>query len=177
MVKNLPLKFYPDPILRIKGKRLKIKEIAKDDIQQLILAMGETMIAAKGIGLAAPQVGRSLRIALIKTEDGLLVLINPRISRRSLKKDTQEEGCLSIPEVFGTVKRSIRINVSARDKTGKKIKFTANGLFARVIQHEIDHLNGVLFIDKVKEITGGEDKLQKKNPLDFARDKQKPRIY
>ena len=88
-------------------------------------------------------------------------LINPKITRRSWKKDVVEEGCLSIPQVFGTVKRPVKIWVSTQDLNGQKVKFTANGMFARVIQHEVDHLNGILFIDKVSQITGGQDILDK----------------
>ncbi|MAF13292.1 MAG: peptide deformylase [Parcubacteria group bacterium] len=161
MTKVLPLKIYPDPVLRIKGKKLTVAEIQSDEIQQLILDMEETMITEEGIGLAAPQIGKSLRLTVIRTDDGSVVLINPRILMKSLKKEKEEEGCLSIPEVFGTVRRAIKIRVSAFDQNGKKIKFTANGLFARVILHEVDHLNGILFIDRSKEITKGQEVLAK----------------
>ncbi|MDD2807777.1 MAG: peptide deformylase [Patescibacteria group bacterium] len=156
----LTLKIYPEPILRSQAKTLTTEELRSQEIQQLILDMGQTMQQADGVGLAAPQVGKSISLAVINTEDGNLVLINPKISYKSWRQELGEEGCLSIPKVFGLVKRSIKIKITALDQTGKKIKFTATGMFARVIQHEIDHLNGVLFIDKAKEISSGQEILK-----------------
>lgn len=160
MPKLLPIKIYPCPVLREKSRDLKTEELQKIEIRQLILNMIQTLKAKDGAGLAAPQVGQNLKIAAINTEDGVLVLINPKILRKSWKKEIQEEGCLSLPEIFGLVKRSVKVNVLALNPDGKKIKFKVSGLFARVIQHEIDHLNGVLFIDKAKEITKGKEKLK-----------------
>ena len=163
MAKLLPIKIYSCPVLRRKSRELKSEELQKEEIQQLILDMEKTMKEKDGIGLAAPQVDQSIRIIVINTEDGSLALINPRILRKSWKKEIMEEGCLSLPEIFGLVKRSTRIKLMALDKNGKKIKFQASGFFARVIQHEVDHLDGVLFIDKAREITKGEEKLKDKN--------------
>ena len=163
MTKILPVKIYPCPVLRQKSKELKSEELPKKEIQQLLLDMEKTMIEKDGVGLAAPQVGRNLRVIVISTEDGSVVLVNPKILRKSFKKEIMEEGCLSLPEVFGLVKRSQKVRVVAMDKTGKKMKFKASGMFARVIQHEVDHLEGVLFIDKAREIVKGKDKLQRMN--------------
>ncbi|OGY44442.1 MAG: peptide deformylase [Candidatus Buchananbacteria bacterium RIFCSPHIGHO2_01_FULL_39_14] len=173
MIKTLPLplEIYPSQILREKARELKQKELQNQEIKQLILNMAKTMRENAGVGLAAPQIGVSKRIALIEIlsdnprypnqrEVSLVVLINPKITRRSFHKELGEEGCLSIPEVFGLVKRSLKIKVKALDQEGKKIKFKATGFFARVIQHEVDHLNGVLFIDKTKEITKGKEILE-----------------
>jgi len=138
-----------NPILRKKSK--KVAEITSE-IKQLIVDMAKTMKKAKGIGLAAPQVGQGIQLCLINTENGHLTLINPKISWKSLRKETEEEGCLSCPDAFGLVKRAKVIYVKALNQDGKSISFRASGLFARVIQHELDHLNGILIIDKfVKE--------------------------
>lgn len=161
MAKSLELKILPEPILHQPARELTQAELQQPDFKQLLLDMEQTMQDHDGIGLAAPQIGRNFRVAIVKTEAGILPLINPRILRKSFKKELLEEGCLSIPQVFGTVKRSIKLKISTLDPSGKRIKFTATGMFARVIQHEIDHINGVLFIDRAKEITGGKEILEK----------------
>jgi len=159
MAKILPIKIFSCPILRQKSKDLTAAELQSKEIQQLISDMQKTMSAKDGAGLAAPQVGHNIKVIVINTKDGDLVLVNPKILRKSWKKDLQEEGCLSLPEIFGLVKRSIKINVIGLDETGKKMKFKASGYFARVLQHEIDHLDGTLFIDKATKITQGNEKL------------------
>lgn len=161
MANLLPIKIYPCPVLRQKTRNLKTEELQKKEIQQLILDLEKTMKEEDGIGLAATQAGHDARLAVINTKDGTLVLVNPRILRKSWKKEILEEGCLSVPEVYGLVKRSEKVTLVALNKTGKKVKFKATGMFARVIQHEIDHLNGILFIDRAQEITKGQDKLEK----------------
>ena len=155
MAKLLPIKVFTCPVLRQKSRALKTDELQNKEIQQLILDMEKTMVEKDGVGLAAPQVGHNIRVIVINTQDGILALINPRILRKSWKKEILEEGCLSLPEIFGLVKRSAKVSLVALDKKGKKIKFQASGFFARVIQHEVDHLDGVLFIDKAKKITKG----------------------
>lgn len=155
MAKLLPIKVFTCPVLRQKSRALKTDELQNKEIQQLILDMEKTMIEKDGVGLAAPQVGHNIRVIVINTQDGILALINPRILRKSWKKEILEEGCLSLPEIFGLVKRSAKVSLVALDKKGKKIRFQASGFFARVIQHEVDHLDGVLFIDKAKKITKG----------------------
>ena len=154
---SLLLKIHPDSVLRRKAEPIKAIELHKPELQQLFLDMEQTMDDNDGIGLAAPQVGKSIQLAVIKTKDGALALANPKITRFSLRQEFGEEGCLSIPGVYGSVKRSRTIRVRALDRRGKKLNFKASGLFARVIQHEIDHLNGILFIDKAVEITMGKD--------------------
>lgn len=138
----------PNPILRQKTKE--IKEIT-EKILRLILDMAPTMKEHKGVGLAANQVGQNISLCLISTEKGPLALINPKITWKSLRKEIEEEGCLSCPGVYGLVKRSKIIYVKALDKEGKLISFRAEGFMARVIQHEIDHLNGILIIDKLEK--------------------------
>ena len=154
MVKSLELKIYPDKILRQQTAKIDFINLDKAELSRLLLDMEQTMKDNDGIGLAAPQIGKSISLAIIKTEEGFMPLINPKITRRSWKKDVVEEGCLSIPQVFGTVKRPVKIWVSTQDLNGQKVKFTANGMFARVIQHETDHTNGILFAQRVLEQKG-----------------------
>jgi len=161
MAKLLPMQLYPASILRQKARSFDVSRLPTAEIAELIIDMEKTMKKHNGIGLAAPQIGKSIRLAIIHTQDGILTLINPTLRRLSLRTEIMEEGCLSIPEVFGTVKRPLKIMVSAYNSSGKKIRFVAEGMLARVIQHEVDHLNGVLFIDKVLEVTQGNEKLER----------------
>lgn len=143
----LPILTYPNVILRQKAK--KIKNPKDQEIKELVLDMLETMEnSGNALGLAAPQVGKSLQLCIIKLDGKTHILINPKITSKSWKKETGEEGCLSFPEKFIPVKRHLKVKVSALDKEGKKNVIKASGLLARAFQHEIDHLNGVLFIDK-----------------------------
>ena len=117
-----------------------------DELRRLTDDMFDTMHAAKGIGLAAPQIGRSERIAVIDVEDNPIVIVNPEIviTEGSAKA---EEGCLSIPEIFGDVERAARVTIRALDRDGERFEIQASELLARCLQHEIDHLHGKLFID------------------------------
>ncbi len=160
-VKNPPLKIY---MLGEETLRTPANRIVKVDhsIRQLAKDMLITMYSAKGIGLAAPQVGIKKRILVIDLnfEDANSppnVFINPEITSSSASLDTYEEGCLSIPGVYLNVVRPSSIKLSYRDEMGRPKKMNAEGLMARCIQHEIDHLNGVLFVDKVTD----EDELKK----------------
>ena len=110
------------------------------------------MLEKDGVGLAAPQTGKNIRLCVVNTKEGPICLINPEITKKSWKKEWAEEGCLSIPSIFGQVRRHKNITCKYIDKDKKIIKLDADGLLARVIQHEIDHLDGVLFIDKAKDI-------------------------
>lgn len=161
MAKSLNLKYYPDPILRQKTGPISIEQLNKHhSLSELLLDMEKTMDDNNGIGLAAPQIGKSIRVAIVRVQDGILPLINPKITWKSFKKETMEEGCLSIPKVFGDVKRSLNIRLVAHTPEGKKIRLRARGMLARVIQHEVDHLDGVLFIDRASEITSGKNILK-----------------
>lgn len=152
----LPIVTIPNKILRTKTQNVDATEILTPDFQQLITDMVETMQVADGIGLAAVQVGLNKRLCVVTTPDGIVALINLRITKHSFRKTVLEEGCLSIPGVFGTVRRPKRISLTALDGKGNPLNFTAEGLLARILQHEIDHLDGVLFTDKVITITKGE---------------------
>ena len=160
-VKNPPLKIY---MLGQETLRTPANRIVKvdDSIRKLAKDMLITMYSAKGIGLAAPQVGVQKRILVIDLnfedpEDPPNVFINPEIISSSASVDTYEEGCLSIPGVYLNVVRPSSIKLSFRDEMGRPKKMNAEGLMARCIQHEIDHLNGVLFVDKVTD----QDELKK----------------
>jgi peptide deformylase len=117
-----------------------------DDLRRLVDDMFETMHAAQGIGLAAPQVGRLERVAVVQVDEDMLVLVNPEIVT-PIGKERAEEGCLSIPDIYGDVERAARVTVRALDLEGKPFEREASGLLARALQHEIDHLHGKLFID------------------------------
>lgn len=145
----LKIREIGDPVLRSEAK--KVNQV-NQKINDLIDNMFETMYAADGVGLAAPQVGILKRIAVVDIREGnKIVLINPEIIERE-GKAIMEEGCLSIPGRAGEVIRSEKIKVKSLNRKGKMIEFTATGFEARAVQHEMDHLDGVLFIDKIVEL-------------------------
>lgn len=138
---------YPNDILRKKNE--KIKDPKSQEIKELVLDMLQTMEDnGNALGLAAPQVGVSVRLCIIKLDRKTHILINPKIVSRSWKKEISEEGCLSFPGKFIPVKRHQKVIVKTLDKNGEKIIIKADGIFARALQHEIDHLDGILFIDR-----------------------------
>ena len=143
----LKVRKYGDPALR--KSAAPVGELTQE-VRKIIADMTETMYDEVGIGLAAPQVGISLRLIVISDEEGrgVQALLNPAIVDRS-GEVTGEEGCLSIPGVFAPVTRAARVTVQARSVDGKPLTIEAHGLRSRVLQHEIDHLDGVLFIDRV----------------------------
>jgi peptide deformylase len=147
---KLELQIFPKDVL--KEKTLKIKEPLSEEIQTLIKEMFEIMRAKNGVGLAAPQVGKSLRLCVIEVDGIEYVLINPTITAKSKTKVTSEEGCLSFPGQFFPIKRHEKVQVRYLDKNGKNAKIKGDGLLAIALQHEIDHLDGVLIIDRVKKI-------------------------
>lgn len=141
----------PHDVLRLSTKDIPLERLKDKSFQQLLDSMIETMYAANGIGLAANQIGTFWNVCTIATKDGALVLINPRITRLGILKETEEEGCLSVPGTWGQVKRSRMLRFTALDRHGRPFPLDrARGLFARVIQHEVDHLNGKLFIDRAR---------------------------
>ena len=140
------------PVLRQKAARVAAID---DDVRQLVDDLFETMRAAKGVGLAANQLGIARRVAVVdvgEDDPPPLVLINPLIVERSDDFETAEEGCLSIPDIFGDVKRHVAIVVEAQDLAGTVVRTAAQGYKARAIQHEIDHLDGVLFLDHLSAV-------------------------
>jgi peptide deformylase len=135
------------PVLRAKAKK-----VSRFDthIEKLVSDMWETMRSAEGVGLAGPQIGESLRVLVAEYKDEHVALINPEILKRSDEILLGTEGCLSIPGFVGEdVPRSAAVTVKGRDPKGKEIRVKAEGWFARVLQHEIDHLDGILFIDRI----------------------------
>lgn len=142
----LKLQKYGSPVLR--EKAMLVNKV-DEEIRKLVENMIETMYAEGGVGLAAPQVGVSKRIVVIDTEDkGVIVLINPAIIKREGEM-REEEGCLSVPGVYSTVRRSSVVTVEALDLNEKKFRISQEGFLAIVMQHEIDHLDGYLFIDRL----------------------------
>lgn len=144
----------PDPILRRISEPVDPAEISRPQFQNFLDEMIVTM-NEKGVGLAAPQVGENKRVIIVKTKNGPEAFINPKIFSTSLLKTNSEEGCLSVPEVWGTVKRFRKVKVKALNSKGEKVIIKASGLESVIFQHEIDHLDGVLFIDKAEKIIHG----------------------
>lgn len=137
-----------DPVLRQKAEPVvKVSQKIKD----LLADMAATMYAAPGVGLAAPQIGVNQRVIVVDVGDGLLELVNPVIVKQS-GRVTATEGCLSVPGLVGDVTRAYEVVVRALDKKGRQVEITATDLLARALQHEIDHLDGILFIDKAENI-------------------------
>jgi len=137
-----------DEVLRQKAKE--VKEV-NDSIRRLLDNMRDTMYDANGAGLAAPQIGISKRVIVVDPGDELLELVNPEIISGE-GEETDLEGCLSIPGYTGEVTRMFKVTVKALDRQGQKVELTREGLAARALQHEIDHLDGILFIDKAEHI-------------------------
>jgi peptide deformylase len=143
------------PVLRKKSPAVPKVD---DAVRRLVDDLFETMRAAKGVGLAANQIGVARRVAVVdigEDDPGALVLINPVIIEHGDDAESAEEGCLSIPEIFGEVTRSARIVVEALDRDGNRARVEALGYKARAIQHEIDHLDGILFLDHLSAVKRG----------------------
>lgn len=145
----LDIKKHPDPVLRQKAR-----PVAQVDtrIKRLLDDMVDTMYAARGIGLAAPQVGISQRVIVVDIGDGPLRVVNPRLTLLGDEEEQATEGCLSIPGILGDVWRSVKLTVRGLDEHGKPLRLDAEGLLARVFQHEVDHLDGQLFIDIAENV-------------------------
>ena len=145
----LPILIAPHPALRTKARPVMPTDAAR--VAELVPAMLATMYAAPGIGLAAPQVGVGLRLAVLDLQaDGArqpLVLLNPEVIRASTETEPREEGCLSLPNQYAEVVRPVAVTVRYQDQAGTRREIAADGLLARCLQHEIDHLDGVLFVD------------------------------
>ena len=140
----LDIRVLGDPVLRKPTKH--VTEITAE-LRLLIADMFETMYAAEGIGLAAPQVGRTERLAVVDVEGQKFTLINPEVIERTDDIDKAEEGCLSIPEIYGDVERPFTVTIRATNENGEQYEATASELLGRCFQHEMDHLDGKLFLD------------------------------
>jgi peptide deformylase len=143
-----PLHLLGSPVLREQSTPV---ETVDDSVRELVVDLFETMEAAEGIGLAANQVGVARCVAVVGIDDERFVLINP-IILESEGKDTAEEGCLSIPDIFADVTRPAMIIVETLNESGESYRIEAEGLTARAIQHEMDHLDGVLFLDRLSPL-------------------------
>jgi peptide deformylase len=159
----LQIVYYPDPIL---VRRAATIATIDDEVRRKAREMEPLMALEKGIGLAAPQVGWGVRLLLAQPDDSRppAVLINPGILRKS-GSEWGEEGCLSFPGIYGEVMRAKSVRVKALDPDGRVIEFDAEDLYARVLQHEIDHLDGILFVTKMRPA----DRSQNKKKLDELR--------
>ncbi len=149
MAKILKIIQEGNPVLRKKAET--VKEPTSPETRKLVEDMIVTMKHASGIGLAAPQVGHSLKIFTVNLEENKYVFINPEIRDISEDMTPFEEGCLSVEKIWGPVVRPKKLTIKAIDENGKQVKIRAKGLLARVVQHEMDHLNGILFIDKAEK--------------------------
>jgi len=154
MTQILNIITHPDPRLRKKSISLKTEKISLPKIQQLLLDMEKTMLKKDGAGLAAPQIGQNIRLIVINHDGKTLFLINPQITKKSWAREIDEEGCLSVLDekghiIYGPVERYKKINCVYWDEQGHRKKISAEKILARIIQHEIDHLDGILFIDRL----------------------------
>lgn len=140
---------YPNELLRKKSAPVSPEEIKSGEIKALIAEMRKALKQAGGIGLAAVQIGVAKKIILVEVDGIVHAFLNTKITKKSWKKIAVEEGCLSVPGQNGYVKRSANLKLSALDENGEKIKLETQGLTSIIFQHEIDHTNGILFIDKL----------------------------
>lgn len=187
------LKIYQSgqPVLREKAKKVAEKALTSSETQQLIDYMIETLRDVSGVGLAAPQVGQSLQIFIVEDKEKyhkqvpkivleeqgrkvvpLKVFINPRLEVLEAEEDMYFEGCLSVDGYVGVVSRAHKVKVSGLDRAGKPISYTATGWFARILQHEIGHLNGELYIDRIQH----KSLISIKNFTELWRDALQPKI-
>jgi peptide deformylase len=150
---------YPDPILKEKAK---VVTKFNERLGKLLDDMAETMYAANGVGLAAPQVGISKRVIVVDVGDQLYEMVNPEIVEKSGEQIEPPEGCLSIPGLLGYVKRADKVRLKGQDRHGNPMELVAEGFLARAFQHEIDHLNGVLFIDIAEQVFRPEEETTEK---------------
>lgn len=143
----IQIRVLPDPVLRQKAKKVRSSD---SSVRRLIADMLDTMHAASGVGLAAPQVGIPLRVIVIEVPDEeAITLLNPEVIKREGER-LLEEACLSIPGYRGEIKRAVSVKVRGRDPQGKEVRLKAEGLLAQALEHEIDHLNGILYIDHLE---------------------------
>lgn len=156
MAKQLDIILHPNQILRKKSEELDLEKLKDPEFRTWLKDLEETMLVKDGAGLAAPQVGTHLRIFAVAHEGKNIILINPKITKRSWARVIDDEGCLSVLDekgeiIYAKVSRHKKINCSYYDENGKLKKISADKFLARVIQHENDHLDGILFIDRIEK--------------------------
>ena len=153
-VETLPILLVPDPVLKARARAVGAEDMER--VRDLVPRMFATMYRAPGIGLAAPQVGVGLRFAIVDLmpddRPAPIVLINPEVIARSEEQATREEGCLSLPGQYADVTRPARVAVRYTDEAGARRQMQADGLLAACVQHEIDHLDGILFVDHLSAL-------------------------
>ncbi len=140
-----------DPVLRERAREVDLKELKTEAFKTLLDDMVETMYHANGVGIAAPQIGVSSRIFIAESAQGPIALINPVFTKKSWKLMNGEEGCLSVPGQYDKLRRHKTVTIEALTASGEKVSFIAENFFARILQHEMDHLDGYLYVDRVKE--------------------------
>ena len=148
--KDDPIVKYGDPVLRQVAK--KVNQVP-GDMPEFVQRMGDIMHSASGVGLAAPQLGLSIRVIVYDVGEGFHAIVNPQILKMSGEQMEPQEGCLSLPGLQGVVRRAQNVVVKGLDENGKPIRIRGEGYTARVIQHEVDHLDGILFIDRAEKDT------------------------
>jgi peptide deformylase len=141
-----------EKFLREKTKKFEFSEFNRSELKGLVQTMRLIMKKANGVGLSANQIGHTFRMFIAEYNDKFYAVFNPEIVKYSEEAEEFEEGCLSIPGKFGLVSRSLKVTLAGYNVEGKKIKLRARGFLAKIFQHEMDHLNGLLFIDRAKEI-------------------------
>lgn len=142
----------PNQELRKVSAPVQLKDVATPTMRELVNTLKATMKKENGVGIAAPQVGIHERVIIAETNDGPTAFINPEIIETSFKMVDSEEGCLSVPGVWGVVQRHRSVKVKALNEQAEEVVLKANGLLAIIFQHEIDHLNGILFIDRAEKV-------------------------
>lgn len=169
----LPIVLYPDE--RLEKKAAEVAEIT-EEMKKLARDMAETMYKAPGVGLAAPQVGKLVRLVVIdvsEKKDSLYVMFNPVITKKSAELLVGEEGCLSLPGIYEDVKRSACVSVEYTDAEGRRQSLDAEGLLAICVQHELDHLDGVVFIDHLSRLKKMRDTAKmKKKKAELKKEKE-----
>jgi peptide deformylase len=155
MPKALTIVTLPEPSLRERSVDVAPETIGTPDFQEFIDQLTAAMFHYDGVGIAAPQVGRNIRVFIVNEKGGPKVYINPEIIEMSEKIIDSEEGCLSVPGVWGIVPRAKRIKLRALDRHGRKMEVDAKNFSGIILQHEFDHLEGILFIDKATRIDKG----------------------
>ena len=138
--------------LRMRVATFNFSAYKRAGITELIRTMRAAMTEARGVGLAANQIGLNISVFVARVDNKFYSIFNPTIAEASKEAETMDEGCLSVPEMFGPTSRATKVTLAGFDRNGRSIKIKAWGLLARVFQHEVDHLNGVLFIDKATEL-------------------------
>ncbi len=141
-----------EKFLRTPTALFDFKKYTKKEIRELIQTMRRSMQSAEGIGLSANQIGLNIKVFVAKVENKFYSIFNPELIQLSKEKLTLDEGCLSIPGLYGAVERPEKVTLKGWDQNGRPVKIKAWGLLARVLQHEVDHLNGKLFVDKAKQV-------------------------